>query len=74
MEVIATKQGFDGVAMREKGDQFEMPDEATGSWFKPADDRKKKAFDKAVADKATADAAEIAAQQALDAAKASSGT
>jgi len=37
MQVIATKRGYDNVTIREPGDKFEMPDDARGSWFRPAD-------------------------------------
>lgn len=35
MKVIATKRGFDNVTIREEGDEFDMPEGAKGSWFKP---------------------------------------
>lgn len=35
MKVIATKKGFDGKALREPGDVFDMPDGTKGSWFEP---------------------------------------
>jgi hypothetical protein len=35
MRVIATAQGFDNIQLREVGEEFEMPEGATGSWFKP---------------------------------------
>jgi hypothetical protein len=38
MEVIATKQGFDGICLREPGEQFTMPDGVKGSWFYPVGD------------------------------------
>lgn len=35
MKVKATARGFDGSAVREPGDIFDMPKDAQGSWFKP---------------------------------------
>lgn len=35
MKVRATKQGYDGVTIRQEGDEFELPDGAKGSWFAP---------------------------------------
>lgn len=35
VDVVATGQGWDGIAMREPGEQFQMPEGATGSWFHP---------------------------------------
>lgn len=40
MRVIATALGFDGRDLRAEGDEFEMPDGAKGSWFKPVDEAK----------------------------------
>lgn len=34
MRVIATKRGFFG-ALREPGDEFEVPQGTEGSWFEP---------------------------------------
>jgi hypothetical protein len=33
MRVVATKQGYDNICIREPGDEFEMPDGSSGSWF-----------------------------------------
>lgn len=33
MEVVATKEGFDGIRVRQPGETFEMPDGATSTWF-----------------------------------------
>jgi hypothetical protein len=38
VNVIATGQGWDGIAIREPGEEFQMPEGATGSWFEPLDD------------------------------------
>ena len=35
MKVVATKRGYDGVKVREEGEEFEMPEGSKGSWFKP---------------------------------------
>ena len=32
--VVATAKGYDNLALREAGDEFVMPDDAKGSWFK----------------------------------------
>lgn len=37
MKVIATAKGYSG-QVREVGDEFEVPDNARGSWFKPVKD------------------------------------
>jgi hypothetical protein len=37
MKVIATGPGYDGIVLRDRGDEFDMPDGATGSWFDPVD-------------------------------------
>lgn len=34
MKVIATARGFDNVAVREIGDEFDVPEGSKGSWFK----------------------------------------
>lgn len=36
MQVKATKQGHDGLTVREPGEVFAMPDGSTGSWFETA--------------------------------------
>lgn len=41
MRVVATAVGHDGRAIRQPGDEFEMPDTARGSWFHPAGDELK---------------------------------
>lgn len=71
MQVIATKQGFDGRVVREKGDEFDLPDGSAGSWFEPTDARAKKAAAKALAQKAKDD--EAAAQAEAAAAAAAGG-
>ncbi len=38
MRVIATGKGYDGLNVREEGDEFEMPEGAKGSWFIPLDE------------------------------------
>lgn len=35
MRVVATAVGYDGRGIRQPGDEFDMPDDARGSWFKP---------------------------------------
>lgn len=35
---IATAVGYDNLAVRQPGDEFDMPDGSTASWFKPAAD------------------------------------
>lgn len=35
MKVIATKKGYDGIVVREPGDEFDMKDGSKGSWFEP---------------------------------------
>lgn len=40
MRVIATALGFDGRDLRAEGDEFEMPDGAKGTWFKPVEEPK----------------------------------
>lgn len=37
MRVIATNRGYDGITTRDPGDEFDMPDGARASWFRPAD-------------------------------------
>lgn len=37
MRVIASAEGYDGTKVRQAGEEFEMPDDATGTWFAPAD-------------------------------------
>jgi len=37
-KVIATDRGYDNLVVREPGDVFDMPDDATGSWFKPVEE------------------------------------
>jgi hypothetical protein len=37
MRVIATARGYDNITTREIGDEFDMPDDAKGSWFAPKD-------------------------------------
>jgi hypothetical protein len=36
VDVIATARGWDGLAVRDPGEEFQMPEGATGSWFRPA--------------------------------------
>lgn len=61
MQVIATARGFDGRVVREKGEEFDMPDDAFGSWFEPTEARAKKAAEKAQRIKDAQIAAEVAA-------------
>jgi hypothetical protein len=35
MKVRATKQGYDGIAVRQPDEEFEMPEGVKGSWFVP---------------------------------------
>ncbi len=35
MRVRATATGFDNIAVREVGDEFDMPDGSTAPWFEP---------------------------------------
>lgn len=35
MKVKATKRGYDGTRVIEEGEEFDMPEGAKGSWFKP---------------------------------------
>lgn len=37
MKVIAIAEGYDNVKVRQPGEVFDMPDGATGEWFKPVD-------------------------------------
>lgn len=43
MRVIATARGFDNIAIREAGDEFEMPDGPAGTWYEPVEAPKAKA-------------------------------
>ena len=36
MRVIAVAIGYDNIVVRQPGDEFDMPEGATGSWFMPA--------------------------------------
>lgn len=57
MQVIATAVGYDGVAVRQPGDVFDMPDGASGPWFKlAADDTKESPKAKTNKSKADPDA------------------
>lgn len=38
MKVVATKRGYFG-KLREPGDEFEVPDDAKGSWFQPVEQK-----------------------------------
>lgn len=38
MRVIATAAGFYPDTLRQPGDEFEVPDDMTATWFKPLDD------------------------------------
>lgn len=54
MQVIATAVGFDGLALRQPGETFEMPEGARATWFRqPSDPPPKPA--KAKADKQPSD-------------------
>lgn len=44
MQVIATKRGYDGIKVRDEGEEFTMPNGATGSWFKPKVEAPKEAL------------------------------
>lgn len=33
MRVIATAVGYDGICVRQPGEEFDMPDGSKGSWF-----------------------------------------
>ncbi|WP_422096890.1 hypothetical protein [Variovorax sp.] len=46
VRVIATETGYDGSKLREPGEEFDMPEDATGTWFEPVDEKKGKADDK----------------------------
>lgn len=35
MRVIATQRGYDNLALREEGEEFDMPDGSEAHWFKP---------------------------------------
>lgn len=35
VDVIATAEGYDNLAIRKEGDKFQMPEGVTGSWFQP---------------------------------------
>lgn len=62
MRVIATNRGYDNITTREIGDEFDMPDGATGSWFVPKDAPAKPAkAEKAKADKQPKTMSEAAA-------------
>ena len=37
MKVIATAIGYDNLAVRQVGDEFDMPDGSTAPWFKPVE-------------------------------------
>ena len=37
MRVKATGIGYDNVAVRNPGEEFDMPDGSTGSWFVPVE-------------------------------------
>jgi hypothetical protein len=49
MRVRATATGFDNTAIREAGDEFEMPDGSEAHWFEPVDDAPAKPGKKAKA-------------------------
>ncbi len=56
-QVIATAIGFDGTKLRVPDDTFSLPDDVLpGSWFEPAEEKKKEAYfkrrDALAADKA----------------------
>lgn len=52
MLVRAKSVGFFG-SLRQVGDEFEVPDDAKGSWFSPVNEKAEKAGPKAKADKKT---------------------
>lgn len=37
VRVRALERGYDNVAVREPGDEFEMPEGASGPWFEPVE-------------------------------------
>ena len=37
MKVIAIAVGYDNLAVRQVGDEFDMPDGSSAPWFKPAE-------------------------------------
>lgn len=37
MQVVATGVGYDGLCIRNIGDEFPMPAGSSGSWFKPVE-------------------------------------
>lgn len=39
MKVIALQRGYDNVAVREEGEEFDMPKGAKGTWFKPVEQK-----------------------------------
>lgn len=41
MRVVAIKEGYDNIKLREVGEEFEMPEGAKGKWFVPVGDFKK---------------------------------
>lgn len=41
MRVIATARGYDGINLREVGEEFDMPDGSKGSWFTPVEPEEK---------------------------------
>lgn len=56
MKVIATAVGYDNLAVRQVGDEFDMPDGSLAPWFKKAeDDAKGPKSKKAKADEAAAE-------------------
>lgn len=42
MRVIAIAKGYDNVATREIGEEFDMPEGASGTWFESAEDQAEK--------------------------------
>lgn len=68
--VIATAEGYDGLQIRQAGDEFQMPEGSFGTWFEAKDAKAQKANaarqeenDKAIAEE---NEAKLAAQRAAD--------
>jgi hypothetical protein len=53
MRVVAIKEGYDNIKLREVGEEFEMPEGAKGSWFVPVADAKKAKANKPKGDPST---------------------
>lgn len=42
MRVRALSPGYDNIAFRDVGDEFDMPDDAEAHWFEPVDPKARK--------------------------------